>query len=127
MGDAVVSGCDATQLLKLADGPLDAVPELVFDGVEGPLARHAGALRDDRLRAADLDVIEDGIGIIGLVGDDVTGIEAGQQGDGQLGVAGVAAGQDEAYRAAEGIDRNMPLGGQSSSGAPQSLVAEPPF
>lgn len=72
-------------------------------------------------------MIEDGVGIISLVGDDVVSLEAGEQRDGQPGIAGIAAGQDEPDRAAERIDRDMPLGRQSASGAPQSLVADPPF
>ena len=54
------------------------VAQLVFEGIKRPFARHACALRDDRLGAAGLDVIKDGIGIICLVGDDVAGIEAFQ-------------------------------------------------
>lgn len=84
-------------------------------------------MRDDGLGACRLDVIKDGMAVIGLVGEDVGGIEAGQQRDGRSGIAGIAAGQDEADGAAERIDRDVPLGGQSASGAPQSLVADPPF
>lgn len=45
-------GRDALLLLELADGPLDAVEQLVFCGIEGPLARHTCALREDGLGAA---------------------------------------------------------------------------
>jgi hypothetical protein len=78
LGDAVVSGGDATELLQSADGALDAVSELVFARIEGAFARHAGALRDDRLCAGRLDMVEDGVPVIGLVGKDVGGIETGQ-------------------------------------------------
>jgi hypothetical protein len=125
--DAIVSGGDTSKLLEPADGALDAVPELVLDRVERAFAGHAGALRDDRLGVCRLDVVEDGMAVIGLVGEDVGGIEAGQQRDGRPGVTGIAAGQDEADGTAERIDRDVPLGGQSASGAPQSLVAGPPF
>lgn len=127
MRDTVVSGGDAAQLLELADGPLDPVAQLVFDRIEGSVAWHAGALRDDRLRAGCFDKVKDCVGVVGFVGQNVTRIETCQQRDSQLGIAGIAAGQNEAYRAAERIDRDVPLGGQSSSGAPQSLVARPPF
>ena len=100
---------------------------LYLIGVERPFAGHAGALRDDRLGACCLNVIEDGMAVIGLVGEDVGRIEASQQGDSRSGIAGVAAGQDEADGSAERIERDVPLGGQSTSGAPQSLVAGPPF
>jgi hypothetical protein len=62
--DAVVSGCDAPKLLELPDGPFDAVSEAVFDRIKGTLAGHAGALRDDRLRAVGFDKIENRVGIV---------------------------------------------------------------
>ncbi len=39
----------------------------------------------------------------------------------------LAAGEEEADRAAERIDRDVPLGRQSASGTPQSLVFAAPF
>ena len=72
-------------------------------------------------------MIEDGVTVIGLVGEDMGRIEPGEQRDCGSGVAGVAAGQDEADGPAERIDRDMPFGRQSASGAPQSLIARPPF
>lgn len=72
-------------------------------------------------------MVEDGVAVISLVDEDMASVETGQQRDRELGIADMAAGQDEAHRSSEGIDRDMPFGGQSSSGAPQSLVAEPPF
>lgn len=127
MWDAVVSGGDAAELLEPADGPLDAVPEFVFDRIERPFAWHAGALWDDRLGTRGFDMVEDAVAIIGLVGEHVGGIEAGQQRDGRSGIAGVATGQDESDGAPERVDRDVPLGRQSASGAPQSLIASPPF
>jgi len=61
--------------------------------------------------------------VIGFVGDNMNGIEAAQQRDGGPRVASVAAGENKADGTAERVDRDVPLGGQSPSGAPQSLVA----
>lgn len=127
LGDAVVSGGDATQLLELADSALDSVSQFVFGGVEGAGPGHAGALGDDGNGLAGFDMIEDGVAVIGSVCDDVMCGEAGKQRDGRAVVAGIAAGQNEAYRSAKSVDRDVPLAGQSASGAPQSLVADPPF
>ena len=127
MRDAVVSSCDAPELLELSDGTLDAVSQLVDDGIEGALSGHSGALRDDGLCAARFDMVEDDVAVIGLVGDDVLRRQAGHQRDGAVMIAGIAAGQDEAHGAAEAVDGNVPFAGQSASGAPQSLVATPPF
>lgn len=127
MRDAVIASGDASELLELADGSLNAISELVFGGIEGPFAGHACALGNDRLGAAGLDMVEDGVGIVGFVSDDIIGLETGQQRDRQPCIADVAPGQNKAHGTAERIDRDVPLGGQSASGAPQSLVAEPPF
>lgn len=67
------------------------------------------------------------MGVIGLVGDDVVGPEAVDEGQGMGGVAGLAAGQQEADRPAQRVDGNVPFAAQSASGTPQSLVFAPPF
>ena len=72
-------------------------------------------------------MVEDGVAVIGFVGDEVAGGEAGDERQGIGGVIGLAAGEDEADRPAEAVDGDMPLAGQSSSGTPQSLVFDPPF
>lgn len=65
--------------------------------------------------------------VIGAIGDDVGGGEAGDQRQGVGGVIGLATGEEEADRPAEAVDRDVPLAGQSASGTPQSLVLDPPF
>ena len=127
MRDSVVSSCDAAELFELADGALDTVSQFVDGGIEGALSGHAGSLRDDGFCAAGLDMVEDDMAVISLVGDDMLGRKAGHQRDGGVVIAGIATGQDEAHRAAKAVDRNVPLAGQPSSGAPQSLIATPPF
>ena len=72
-------------------------------------------------------MVEDGVGVIGFVGDDISGGEAGDEGERMSGVAGLSAGQQEADRASQAVDRDMPLAAQSTSGTPQSLVFAPPF
>ena len=65
--------------------------------------------------------------IIGFIRDDMAGLEADDQRDGEAGIAGVAAGENEAHWPAEAVDGDVPLAGQSAWGAPQSLIAAPPF
>jgi hypothetical protein len=43
------------------------------------------------------------------------------------GIAALSRGEDDTHRTSPAIDREVDLGGQSSSGAPQSLVLVPPF
>jgi len=109
------------------DGALDPVAFLVDFGIEVAASVHAGALRDDGAGADRLGMVEDGVAVICLVGDEVPGPEALDEGEGVGCVAGLAAGEDEADRPAQRVDRDVPLARQSASGAPQSLVFAPPF
>jgi hypothetical protein len=72
-------------------------------------------------------MVENSVAVIGLIGDEVVGGEAGDQWQGIGGVIGLPAGEEEADRPAEAVDRDVPFAGQPSSGAPQSLVLDPPF
>lgn len=111
----------------MPDGSLDPVAFLVDFGIEGTASVHAGSLRDDGHGADRLDVVEDGVGVIGLVGDDVPWPQAGDERKSVGGVIGLPSCEDEADRPAERVDRDMPLARQSASGTPQSLVFDPPF
>ena len=55
------------------------------------------------------------------------GAKALEQGGGLWGIARLAGSEDDANRAAASIDGEVDFGGQSASGAPQSLVLVPPF
>ena len=74
MGDAVVSSLPMMRSMRF--------PSLYLLGSKASWRGMQGALRDDGLGAAGLDVIEDGVAVIGLVGDDVVSVEACQQRDG---------------------------------------------
>ena len=65
--------------------------------------------------------------LIGLVGDEVAGGEAGDQRQGIGGVIGLAAGEQETDRPTEAVECDVPLAGPSASGTPQSLVLAPPL
>ena len=72
-------------------------------------------------------MVEDGMGVIGLVGDEVLWSQAGDEGERVNSVMGLASREQEADRTAQCVDRDMPFAGQSASGTPQSLVFAPPF
>ena len=67
------------------------------------------------------------VAFIPLVGDDGTGLEAGQQGYGLGNVRPLTAGERETHRPALGINNEMNLGAQSATGAAQSLTLAPPL
>ena len=72
-------------------------------------------------------MVKDGVSVISLVGNDMSGGEACDQRQRLVGIIGLAAGEDEADGSAKAVDGDVPLAGQSSSGTPQSLVLDPPF
>lgn len=72
-------------------------------------------------------MVEDGVCVIGFVGDEVAGDETRDQRQSVGGVIGLTASEEEADRSTETVDRDVPLAGQASSGTPQSLVLGPPF
>lgn len=127
MRDAVIACSDAAKLFELSDGPLDPVAQLIDGRIERPLSWHTSALRDYGASAAILNMVEDGMTVIGAVGDDMACGQTAQERDSRTVVTGITTGQDEAHWPTERIDCNVPLAGQSTSGAPQSLVADPPF
>jgi hypothetical protein len=111
----------------MSDGTLDPVAFLVDFGVEVATSVHAGALRDDGPGADRLGMVEDGVAVIGPVGDEMGRPEALDKGESMGGIIGLSAGQEEADRPSERVDRDVPLRAQSASGTPQSLVFTPPF
>jgi hypothetical protein len=72
-------------------------------------------------------VVEDGVSVVGAVGEDVGGRQAVHQRQRLGGVVPLTGSEDEAQRATERVDRDVPLTRQSSSRTPQSLVRTAPF
>ena len=79
--------------------------------------------RDDRLDTVVVQVFEEGLGIVGLVGGEPVRINALQQWDCFVAVAGLTAGKPESGQAAQSVDHGMNLGAQSAAGSPERLVA----
>src|SRR6266568_6298093 len=126
-GAAVVACGDVAKMLEFVEEALDPIAQRVGDGImrNDEITRRFGG--DDRLGAGFGDEVAQRIAIVSFVGDDATGAEIGQQlrcgGD----VMRLPASQDEAQGPTERVGDDMDLGGQSSSGTPQSLIAVPPF
>ena len=68
-------------------------------------------------------MVEEGIGVVGLVGTHRLGLQALQQGQCLGAVAGLAAGQSESGQRPEALDEGVNLGAQSAARSPQRLVA----
>lgn len=82
---------------------------------------------DDRLGSKGLDVLSEGVGVIGLVGEDIGRGQALDQGWSLGDVVAFAAGEEEADGVAQGVDGDMQLAGQPASAAANGAIFRPPF
>jgi len=89
-GEFVKSGEDAPIVLHEAKHHLDLVALFVERPVGVALDLTVGFGRNDRNRAAGIDRRQDGIGIIGLVGDDGLGFDVVKQPVGLGRIPGLA-------------------------------------
>ena len=126
-GTPVVSCCDASEVLELVEEALDAVAPPVGVVIVGDERLSGWVARDDDSGACGRDEGAQGIAVVGLVGDDGAGAEPFEQGRRGRDVAGLSRGEDEAQRSPLAVGQRVDLGGQTSSGTPQSLIAVPPF
>ncbi len=83
-------------MLEFIDGAFDEVALFVDAGVEVAVSLRGRAPGNDGLGATVLDGIEDGMGVVALVGQDIAGPLSGDQRQGLGAVVDLAGGQDEA-------------------------------
>ena len=126
-GAPVVSGGDVSEVLELVEEALDAVPEPIGLGVVGDDDLAAAGGGDDRLGVCSGDELAQGVAVVSPIGDHAARVEVREKLGGGGDVVGLAAGEDEAQRPALRVGNRVDLGGQSSSGTPQSLILGPPF
>lgn len=119
----VVSRSDASELLETAEETLDQIPIPVEMSVERARIEAIGARRDNRLSALCFDDCHKRVGVVALVGDDITSRLVLDQRSGLVDVCDLSGRQNDAQRIAECIDGNMQLGGQSASRPADFLTA----
>lgn len=124
---SVVSCGDAPEVLELVEASFDAVSRLVDLEVIGDRALSGWITRDDGGRPDIRDEAAEVIAVVGLVGEDMSWLEALEQSRCLRHIAGLSGRENDPYRPALGIGGEVYLGGQSASGAPQSLILVPPF
>ena len=118
---------DATVELEFAKTPFDEIALRVELFVMAVLM-FAGALGwNDRLHSVGSDERSNLIGVIAFVGNHRLGRLPGQQRRGALAISFLSCGQQQAQRSAQSIAKHVDLGGQSSTGSPQSLLTRPLF
>lgn len=124
---AVEARGDATVELEFAKTSFDEVTLCVELFVVAVLM-FAGALGwNDCLHSVGSDERSNLVGIVAFVGNHCLGGLSGQQRRGALAVRLLSSGEQQAQWAAQRIAEHMNLGGQSSTGSPQSLLTRPLF
>lgn len=96
-------------MLEPVEAALDAIAQLVKGEVvrdRGFSGRIAG---DDRAGAKLCGLRPQGVAVVGLVGEDMPGLEACDQCWSLRGIAGLSWGQDDAQRSAQSIGCQMDL------------------
>lgn len=116
-GFAVVAHGHTTPLLQACEAPLDAVAQVVFGPVAGAWLL-ATTRRDDRLSPLGLDCFDQGASVVAIVSQHVARCEPLEQCLGLGDVVALPTCEQHAYRSPQGVDGQMDLRAQTSSGAP---------
>ena len=124
---SVVSCGDAPEVLELVEASFDTVSRFVDLEVVGDQVLSGRVARDDGGRAGFGDERSETVAVVRLVSQNMVWPKAVQKGGSLRHVAGLSGRQDDSHRPALGIGGEVYLGGQSASGAPQSLISAPPF
>jgi hypothetical protein len=123
----VVTRGDTPEMLELADEALDDVALFVEMPVVGDGLGTTGVRRDDGEGADFGDGLADAVGVVRLVGDDVLGTLAVEQGLGLRGVVHLTCGEDDADELAQGVDQQVQLAAQPATRAANRLRIRAPF
>ena len=126
-GDTIVSSGDAAEVFELVKAAFDSIPRLVDFEVVGDQALAGWVAGNDGGGADVGDEGTESIAIVGLVGEDMVWAEAVQKGWRLRHIAGLSGRENDPQGPPAGIGGEMDLGGQSTSGTPQSLILAPPF
>lgn len=114
-------------MLELAEEALDevalAIDALIYGTVDETLAGRG----DMSFCAAGSDQIEQCVGVVAPVGDDVTAFEPGEQERCRAQVVVLSGGEDEPYRQAVLIHQRVDLGAQSSTRTADGVILAPFF
>ncbi len=128
MGEAVVAGGDAAEVLEAAEHAFDGVAMAVERGRKAALPAAVGLGRDIGGSALGFDLAAHGVAVIALVSvENFSAGEAVEQGIGGDAVGYLTAGQQERDRAAPAVGQGVDFGGASAARAADRLGPLPPF
>src|SRR5664279_5694009 len=89
-----VSGGNAPKMFDACEEALDQIAVLVQMRIVEPEFLSVGTWRDDRLGTAGLDALNQGVGVVALVGDHRIGSDVGDQIGGEIDIGDLARTQD---------------------------------
>ena len=123
IGEFVVSGCDAAELLETIEKSLDEISRLVAMPVDTALGVAIASRRDDGLCSGGFDGVDQSIAVVPLVGDDRASGDCLNQGSTLRDIGHLASCQDQTNWVAKSIDTGMNFGGQPTSRSTDRLIA----
>jgi hypothetical protein len=121
----LVSCSEAAEVFEAREASFDTIALFVEVFVVLALLFAVSFGRDNRNRAHGGHMLDDGIGVVAFIGQHMADFPLSQQGDGLGAVVDLPGGHGEVHRQTPFIGQQMNLGGQTSSGTPQSLVRAP--
>ena len=114
---------DPSIVFHVAEHDLDFVAFFIESPVGFALDRSHGMRRDDGVGFLGLNGLEDGVAVIGAVGEHALGLDAIDQVERSGRIAGLTSGQTEAERVAKRVTGSMDLAGKAATRAAKSLVS----
>lgn len=108
-GELVEAGEDAAVVLDHADHDLDSAALPIERPVGGAAAGTGRMGRDHRHRGVVDHPGENGVAVVGSIGEHGGGRQAIEQGDGLRRIARLAGGQGESQRVAEAVGKGVQL------------------
>ena len=120
-----VACCASSEVLESGEASFDAIALSIEFFIVSPLLFSVGFGGHDRDRSHGLDVVQDGLAVIALVGQDPLRLSLSEQIDGLGAIVDLTAGHQEVHGQAQFVGQQMNLRRQTSSGTPQSLVRSP--
>ena len=125
----IISSCDGAIDLEVSDHPFDTIAPAIEALVVADRRRAVRFRRDDCLDAAPLEVVSDGIGVVGLVGKERTRRMLRQVDQRVVGltVRRFAWREIEGDGPASGITETMNFTGEPAPRAAKSSSMNPPF
>ena len=122
-GKFIVARGDSAEVFELVEEALDEIAFAVERVVACPLHFAVGLWGNHRADVAALESVDQGIGVVGLIGEQGAWIGAVDQRLRAAQIVRLPRRKHQFDRIAQGIDQGMDFGGQSAAGSPDRLLA----